>query len=307
MALEPNVINIRGDVFVRFTRQGLPWQAQKLSVMKSEPMSAAGPRPIITLLTDFGTADVHVGIMRAVIFSICPEANVVDLTHQVPPQDIARAAFLLETAWRQFPVHSIHVGVIDPEVGSARRGIALDAGGHYFVGPDNGLFSYVTEEAGAKAVALTRPWYFLGKVSHTFHARDVFAPVAAHLARGIAFSSVGDAVPLSELQRLPVSRPSIQAQEIEAHVIHVDRFGNLITDLKKSELAAWLGKGIKAHIQAGPAEIKRLSRFYAEVEPGQPLALISSSDRVEISVNLGSASQQLGLGPGSVIRITKSE
>ena len=154
-------------------------------------------------------------------------------------------------------------------------------------------------------MALTRSWYFLKKVSHTFHARDIFAPVAAHLAQGTPFASIGERVAVSELVRLPISRPSIEEGEIEAHIIHVDRFGNLITDLKESELAAWLSKGAQACIQAGPVEIKRLSRYYAEVERGQPLALISSSDRVEISVNQGSACEQLGLGLGSSIRITR--
>jgi hypothetical protein len=264
-------------------------------------------RPIITLLTDFGIADAHVAIMKAVVLSICPEANFVDISHEIPPQGIAQGAFVLETAWRQFPSGSVHVAVVDPEVGSARRGLALQASGHHFVGPDNGLLSYILDEDGARAVALTRPWYFLNKVGHTFHARDVFAPVAAHLARGTALSSIGDAVALTELRRLPLSRPSIQPGEIEAHIVHVDRFGNLITDLKKAELLSWLSEGNRAHIQAGPVEINRLSRYYAEVEPGQPLALISSSDRVEISVNLGSASEKLGLGLGSAVRVTRLE
>ena len=146
-----------------------------------------GPRGVITLLTDFGLDDAYVGIVKGVLLGINPRARLVDLTHTVPPQDVRRAALLLEAAWRFFPRGTVHLAVVDPGVGSARRPIAVEAGGHYFVGPDNGLLGFCFDLPGARAVALTATRYHRRPVSRTFHGRDIFAPAAAHLfARGQA-------------------------------------------------------------------------------------------------------------------------
>ncbi|MBC8248163.1 MAG: SAM-dependent chlorinase/fluorinase [Anaerolineales bacterium] len=255
---------------------------------------------IITLTTDFGLADGYVGTMKGVILGIAPTAIVVDISHDIlppSPQDwgargVREAAYTLYAAYPYFPQGTIHVVVVDPGVGSERRAIALRTPQATFVAPDNGVLSYVV--AGEKVeeiVDLTNPRYHLSPVSRTFHGRDIFAPAAAHLARGIPLAELGQ--PLAEIIVFPLPRPQARPDgAIVGQVIHVDRFGNLITSIMSKDLADHflLREGI---IEVKGQSIRGIANNYAEGTPGELLALIGSSDHLEIAMSSGSASQIL--------------
>jgi S-adenosylmethionine hydrolase len=255
-----------------------------------------GPSGIITLLTDFGLDDAYVGTVKGVLLTINPTARLVDLTHTVPPQDVGRAALLLESAWRFFPAGTVHLAVVDPGVGSPRRAIAVAAGGHYFVGPDNGLLGFCFELPGARAVALTAPRYHRRPVSRTFHARDVFAPVAAYCARGVPLTAFGPVV--RDPLRLTAPRPARRGRRVTGEVLLADRFGNLLTNLRGRALPGPLAEGA---LRIGRARIRGLVGTYAE-RPRQALgALVDSSGRIEVFVREGSARRRLGLRPGASV------
>src|SRR5687767_8873684 len=185
--------------------------------------------PIITLLTDFGARDYFVGAMKGVILSLNPEATIVDITHEIPPQDIQAAAFNLLACYRDFPAGTIHVAVVDPGVGSDRRAILVKCANQFFIGPDNGLFSWIREREGKfSAWQITNEQFFRNPVSSTFHGRDVFAPVAAALSKGVAPAEVGP--PLERIVMLAPLLPRATADAIEGFLIHIDRFGNCITN-----------------------------------------------------------------------------
>lgn len=247
---------------------------------------------IITLTTDFGLADGYVGTMKGVILGIDPTAIIVDISHNIPPQDVQEAAYALYAAYPYFPQGTIHMVIVDPGVGSERRAIALRTPQATFVAPDNGVLSYVV--AGEKVeeiVDLTNPRYQLSPVSRTFHGRDIFAPAAAHLARGIPLAELGQ--PLKEIVTFTLPRPQVSPDgTIVGQVIHVDRFGNLITSITATDLAdrPLLREGI---IGIKGQSIRRIANSYTEVTPGRLLALIGSSDHLEIAVSGGSASQTL--------------
>jgi len=189
-------------------------------------------RSIIVLLTDFGSGDGDVGVMKGVMLGIAPDAYLIDLTHDIKPQLVASGAWVLGVSYRYFPAGTIFLCVVDPGVGSKRRALALSAGSWLFVGPDNGLFSYVLAEQPARSVVeLTNPAYHRTEVSATFHGRDIFSPVAAHLASGVALSALGPQIDPATLRPLPNVPPVRRLNTIEAHIIHVDHFGNLITDI----------------------------------------------------------------------------
>ncbi|HET9318076.1 MAG TPA: SAM-dependent chlorinase/fluorinase [Vicinamibacteria bacterium] len=263
--------------------------------------------PVVALLTDFGSQDHYVGAMKGAILTVCPEATLVDLAHEIPAHDVTAGALALASAWRDFPAQTVFVAVVDPGVGSSRRGLALAAGGYRFVGPDNGLLSLVMAEAdGPQALhrianrALTRE-----AVSATFHARDVFGPVAAHLARGLEVAEVGPAIddPVRLVQ--PVLR-EVGPGEWEATVVHVDRFGNLITNLLRRDLdrvLATVENDFRDLVVVVEGEILPLARTYADVPEGEGCALVGSSGRLEVAVHRGNAARQLGAGTGAPVRV----
>lgn len=255
-------------------------------------------RRTITLLTDFGTEDAYVGVMKGVIAGINPDANVVDLTHAVAPQDVFGAAFLLASSFAYFPEGTIHVAVVDPGVGSARQIVCVKTARYLFLAPDNGLLTLVAErEKPRLMVAVTERKYFLPEVSHTFHGRDLFAPVAARLSLGLNPSKLGPR--LRKLMRLEFPQPARISGGWRGEVIHVDRFGNLVTNISEEILA----KAKRLSIRVGRRRIHGLRRSYAEAKPGELLAIVGSTGHVEISVNLGNAAQMLRVGRGAPVQI----
>ena len=254
---------------------------------------------IITLLTDFGTRDGYTAAMKGVILGIAPGATLVDITHEVAPQDVAEAAFVLSTCWRCFPPGTIHVVVVDPGVGSERRRIGVSAERHLFVAPDNGVLSMALVGASLqRMVSLENDRLFLPAVSATFHGRDVFAPVAAHLANGTPLAQAGPPVP--DLVRLPQAAPRPAGTDAwEGEVVAVDRFGNLITNIPEA-----LVGGRHTRVSLCGKEIEGVVPYYAQTQPGELLALIGSSGSLEVAVNQGSAAGRLGAGRGTPVRVT---
>jgi S-adenosylmethionine hydrolase len=262
---------------------------------------------IITLTTDFGLSDPYAGVLKGVIWGISPGARVVDLTHQVRPQAVLQGGFVLATAYRYFPRGTVHLAVVDPGVGTARPAVAVESPYALFVAPDNGLLSYVWEEltdaerGATRFVELTEPRFWLDQVSATFHGRDLFAPVAAHLAAGTDLAELGR--PLKDLVLDPQLRPSLQKDgTVLGRVVHVDRFGNAITNVEGKRVAAMAREG-RFHCEVSGHLLEGLSQTYADVQPGQPLALIGSSGRLEIAVREGSAAAQMGLDVDDPVRV----
>ena len=253
---------------------------------------------IITLTTDFGTADGFVGALKGVILSLAPHARIVDVTHDVPPQDVRAAAFALETALPHFPQNSIHVVVVDPGVGSARAALLVETEEGRFAAPDNGVLTGVVPESGAARIfTLDRPAYWRPRVSATFHGRDVFAPVAAHLARGVKAEELG--TPRTDITRLPWPRPQRCGQDIRAEVIHVDRFGNLITNLRLEDLGP---EPQRAGFRVRDFAVCGIMSHYAA---GNGLmAVVNSGGRIEIALPSESAARTLNVGVGEEIRVT---
>lgn len=253
---------------------------------------------VVAFLTDFGATDWYVAAMKGSVLTRAPESTLVDLSHSVPPGDVAHADFLLEQTWRWFPPESVFVVIVDPGVGTGRRPIAVRAAERMFVGPDNGVLTSALEEPGADVRVIDAERLQAGVLSATFHGRDLFAPAAAALAEGAAFSSIGELTP--DAVRLPRSRPSLNGDHGEAHVVYVDRFGNAITDVREAELQEWLGGG-QLRVRAGSAEIEGLSRTYGDAPAGTAMALIGSTGRLEIAVAQAHAGTRLGLAPGMAV------
>ncbi|MDE0466739.1 MAG: SAM-dependent chlorinase/fluorinase [Candidatus Poribacteria bacterium] len=268
---------------------------------------------IITLTTDFGIRDTYVGIMKGVILGINLNVQVVDLTHAIPPQDIYEAAFSINAAHSYFPRGTIHVIVVDPGVGSDRRAIVCQTDNAFFVCPDNGVLSYLLQstedeaEQPINAVEIQNKAYYLPEVSNTFHGRDIFAPVAAHLSLGVPLEDIGP--PVQTLVQLPIQAPELSGNTLTGQIVKIDRFGNAITNISESAIAGLESAstgGISAYeIRIGSVRLNRFNRAYAESGVGKPLAIIGSSGLLEIAVNGGSAEKQLGLKRGDVIVIRK--
>lgn len=250
---------------------------------------------IVTLLTDFGLADAYVGVMKGVLLGIAPEARLVDLCHEVPPQDVPAGAFLLMTSFAYFPAGTVHLAVVDPGVGTTRRIVAVHAGGHTFVGPDNGLLRWAVDRAGGavQAVAVENLAFRLARLSTTFHGRDVMAPAAAHLAAGTPLASLGP--PVSRLAGDPFPEPQRAQSRLAGHVIYVDRFGNCITNLPAPPPDLLAATQTAPVVEVAGRRLPLL-RTYGEAPPGQAIAVTGSSGFVEVAVRTGSAERKLGIG-----------
>lgn len=249
---------------------------------------------VITLITDFGTQDGYAGAVKGVIQSLAPDAHIIDVTHEIPPQDVAAAAFALAQSAPYYPPGTVHVVVVDPGVGGRRRSVVVDDGRQRYVGPDNGVFSLAVPVV-VSAHEITAPLFRRGTVAATFHGRDVFAPAAARLASGSAPSEAGPAVELAG--RLEIAPIVAKGNKITGHVIHVDRFGNCITDIPAARLAA------SAKIRVA-GRVLALSRTYEDVTRGRPVAYVGSSGTLEIAVRDGSAARRLRLKRGAVVSVT---
>lgn len=270
---------------------------------------------IVTLLTDFGETDYFVGAMKGALLSVNPEAKIVDITHDVPAHDIEAGAFTLFAACETFPKGTTHVAVVDPGVGSERRAIVVETKDHLFVGPDNGIFGYIYERAGEYRVFhLTNEEFFRRDVSSTFHGRDVFAPVAGALSLGVSPEKLGPRI--SDEERLERAKPIRLADgSLEAAIIHIDRFGNCITNISRADLQGSLDEE-NARIAVNGREVKSFRRFFAEGGSGEagedacerktPFAIWGSAGLLEIALNLDSAARSLEARRGQTIRVTRA-
>jgi S-adenosylmethionine hydrolase len=272
-----------------------------------QPPSLTG-RPVLAFLTDFGSTDGYTGVMKAVVLSITSDVHLVDLSHDVPPQRVAAGAWLLSMSYRYFPIGTIFVCVVDPGVGSVRRPIALHAGNWFFVGPDNGLFSYVLAEQFAhEAVVLSNSAYHLSQVSTTFHGRDVFSPVAAHLACGVPLAEFGPQLETRTLQRLDIALPVREDGQITAHIAHVDHFGNLITNIPFSLVPdLFTCSGVRLTFPAQNIVVTERRRFFAAPSPLaegiiQPFLYSNSSGYIAVAIQNGNAAQSLGIEYGDML------
>jgi len=274
--------------------------------------------PLIALMTDFGLADAYVGTMKGVMLSICPAAQLVDLTHHVPPQDVRAGAYILFTGFRHFPPHTVFLIVVDPGVGTTRQPLAVETAHGIYVAPNNGVLSYVLPHVEVRhAVEIIEPRYALPVTSRTFHGRDIFAPAAAHLATGVPITALGPAVP--ELIKLDAPRLEVAPDVIRGEVIHIDHFGNVITSIGH---LAWDGDRLSltpgfggatgeplnfaaaaTRVRVGEAIIRGVRPTYGAAEPGTLLALIGSSGQLELGVNQGSAAARLGVRTGDPVEL----
>ena len=248
--------------------------------------------PAVTLLTDFGLSDAYVAELRGVLLSSAPGVMLVDITHAISPGDVWAGAYVLGRAWRHFPTGTIHLAVVDPGVGTARGALALATGGHYFVGPDNGIFTRVLHDTVVEIVVLPTP----PDAAPTFHGRDVFAPAAAAIARGAPLQSLGTPF-LGIPERLASAEPRYEGKAVVGEVIYVDRFGTLVTNLTTEHVPAY------ASLEVEDLDLGPLRRTFADAVAGGLVALVGSDGAVEIAVRNGSAARRLGLGVGGQVRV----
>jgi len=259
-------------------------------------------RPVIALLTDFGTRDHYAGTMKGVALGICPDATLVDISHDVPAHDVIAGALELAAAYKYFPAGTIFLVVVDPGVGSTRRGIAAEAGEFKFVSPDNGVLTAVLDEHPPKRVVeLTERRYARPTVSRTFEGRDRFAPAAAWLAKGIELPALGR--PAGMIQRLELPQPALQGDGILGRVLRVDRFGNLITNIDRRTFDKLTGGPLE--IQIGDRVVSRVVSTYADAAAGELCALFGSTDHLEIAANGASAATELNLGRGAPVHVAR--
>jgi len=258
-------------------------------------------RPVVALLTDFGSRDHYAGTLKGVVLNVCPDASLVDISHDIPPHDVLGGALELAACYRYFPHGTIFLVVVDPGVGSSRRGIAADVGDYKFVSPDNGVLTAVFRESPPKKVVeLTERKYALPTVSRTFEGRDRFAPAAAFLAKGIAIHWLGRSV--ADFHTLDVPQPRVDAGELIGEVLRVDRFGNLITNIDRRAFEQF-AEGRTIAVEMGVRDIPRLVATYAEAPAGELCALFGSTDHLEVAINAGDAAALLGLNRGAAARV----
>lgn len=259
-------------------------------------------RPIISLMTDFGLKDGNVGVIKGVILGIAKDAQIVDISHQIQPQDILEASLILSRSAPYFPDESIHVIVVDPGVGTQRQPIAVRLGKHLFVCPDNGILTHILDSMQdqnhpIKAVCLNQTAYWLPHVSHVFHGRDIFAPVAAHLAMGVSLDRIGS--PIHTLVELDLPKPTRHANRWSGEVIHIDHFGNVSTNIRREELA----NVTKLVVEISEKMIPGLFKTFGERHAGELIALFGSTDYLIISKVNGNAAEDLGIRVGSPVDV----
>jgi S-adenosyl-L-methionine hydrolase (adenosine-forming) len=260
-------------------------------------------RPVIALLTDFGTRDHYAGTMKGVVLGICPDVTLVDISHDIAAHDVLGGALELAAAYRYFPAGTIFLVVIDPGVGSARRGIAADTADYTLVAPDNGVLSAVLEEHPAKRIVeLTERKYARPTMSRTFEGRDRFAPAAAWLAKGIDLGALGRSAGM--IHRLEIPRPTLEGDTIHGQILRVDRFGNLISNIDRRTFEKLAGATLD--IRIGPHQVARVVTTYADAGPGEVCALFGSTDHLEIAVNGARAAEALDLGRGAAVHVIRT-
>lgn len=260
-------------------------------------------RPVIAFLTDFGTRDHYAGTIKGVALGICPDASLVDITHDIPPHDVLAGALELAAAYRYFPPGTIFVAVVDPGVGSKRRGIAAEAGEYRFVAPDNGVLSAVFEDhTPRKVVELSERKYARPTVSRTFEGRDRFAPAAAWLAKGVDVGALGR--PAGTFHRLDLPKPEVDAERILGQVLRVDRFGNLVTNIDRRTFDR-LSAGAAVDIHVGAQVVSKVVSTYADAADGELCALFGSTDHLEVAANGASAAAALALDRGARVTVAR--
>ncbi|MBP3191515.1 SAM hydrolase/SAM-dependent halogenase family protein [Natronogracilivirga saccharolytica] len=258
---------------------------------------------IITLTTDFGSRDYYVSAMKAVILGISPNVRLVDISHDIPPQDVMAAAWILKNTAFLYPPGTVHLAVVDPGVGSMRKPLLVKIRDQFFVGPDNGLFSLVMEDETSEVIELDNRSYWRDAISATFHGRDIFAPVAAWLCEQDPEEGIGKfGTELTELTRYKWAKPISDEEGIQGWIVHIDRYGNLITNIPDTLIKE---KNIRSNVKiyAGNTILKKISRSYTDVPDGEAIALIGSSGMLEIAINKGSAEQMLGIEKGAPVSL----
>jgi S-adenosyl-L-methionine hydrolase (adenosine-forming) len=261
-------------------------------------------RPVIALLSDFGSTDHYAGTMKGVMLGICPDVTLVDISHGITEHDVLEGALQLAACCRYFPPGTIFLAIVDPGVGSARRGIAAEAGDYRFVAPDNGVLTAVLKEfTPRRVVELTERRYARPTVSRTFEGRDRFAPAAAWLAKGIQLQALGR--PAQDYVRLHIPEAEVHDDRVDGAVLRVDRFGNLVTNIERRTLEKFAQSHAVA-IQGGDFQVERLVTTYADMRPGEVCALYGSSDHLELAENGASAAARLGLARGAAVTVRRS-
>jgi S-adenosylmethionine hydrolase len=261
-------------------------------------------RPLITLITDFGTADQFVGSMKGVILKINPEAEIVDISHEIAPYDLFDAAYTLAQSYHFFPRHSIHVVVVDPGVGTTRRPVLARSQNYKFVAPDNGVLSLAYErEEGLEVRHITASHYFLSPLSNTFHGRDIFAPVAAWLSRGVEAEKFGD--PIADFVRLASPKPKrLGENRLKGLVLKLDKFGNIITNLRPEDIPQLTSAiPLSFKISINQCAITHIYKDYSMGKPSEPFAIVGSTGFIEICVNRGSAAKMLNASRGTEVGV----
>ena len=262
--------------------------------------------PIISLMTDFGIKDGNVGVMKGVIWSLCPSAQIADLSHMIGAQNVREAALILARSAPYFPENSVHVVVVDPGVGTDRRPLAAKIGAQYYVGPDNGTITLLLERAEKEAwlcefVHLNKPQFWLSNVSHVFHGRDIFSPVAAHIAAGVPINLLGTSI--DDPEKLDLPKPQKKAAGWLGEIIHIDHFGNLASNIRVEDLGEAMKVMDRIEVRLNDAQIKGLVNTFGERNPGELVALLGSTGNLIVSVVNGSAAVNLKAKIGDVIDV----
>jgi len=257
-------------------------------------------RNVITLTTDFGLQDYYVSAMKAVILDIAPDVRLIDISHDIPSQDIMAGSWILKNSAMLFPEGTVHTVVVDPGVGTDRNAVAVKIEDQYFIGPDNGIFSLLTQELDYTAVRLDNEQYWRDEMSKTFHGRDIFAPAAAHLSEGVPMEELGE--PLDELVTYRWTVPIADKDGLEGMVIHIDKFGNLVTNISSDQIEDVIeDKSVKIYV--GNTILDEIVSTFGAVAEGEPMAFIGSSGMLEVGINKGNAEEMLSVQKGAQISL----